>query len=58
MAYEFRCSDNDHACRWKGRAPTEEQLLADIAEHARRKHGVKTTTDTLATFFRKGMRQV
>lgn len=29
-----------------------------IAEHARKKHGVKETTATLANFLRKGIKQV
>ncbi len=57
MAYQFACRDNDHQCRWKGSAPTEEALMTKVAEHARKKHGVQETTDTLANFLRKGIKQ-
>lgn len=57
MSYQFACRDNDHQCRWKGHAPTEEQLMDKIAEHARKKHGVQNTTATLANFLRKGIKQ-
>lgn len=57
MGYQFACRDNDHQCRWKGAAPTEDELMAKVAEHARKKHGVQETTDTLAAFLRKGIKQ-
>lgn len=57
MSYQFACRDNDHQCRWKGSATTEDQLMEKVAEHARRKHGVQQTTGTLANFLRKGIKQ-
>ena len=57
MSYEFACRDNDHQCRWKGKAATEEELMASVAEHARRKHGVTETTATLANFLKTGIKQ-
>ena len=57
MAYQFACRDNDHQCRWKGSAATEDQLMEKVADHARKKHAVEATNATLANFLRKGIKQ-
>jgi predicted small metal-binding protein len=58
MAYEFRCRDADHICGWKGRAATEEELLAKLADHVQRVHDVKTVTDTIVNYAKLKVRRV
>lgn len=41
MAVEFRCEDVGVACKNVARAETAEKLVAAVAEHARKKHGVE-----------------
>lgn len=41
MAVEFRCQDVGVACKSVARAETAEKLVAAVAEHARKKHGVE-----------------
>ncbi|HET7488866.1 MAG TPA: DUF1059 domain-containing protein [Acidimicrobiales bacterium] len=57
MGHTFACRDNDHACRWKASAATEDELMEKVARHARAKHGVQELTQTLATFLRSGIKQ-
>lgn len=49
--YEFSCkAAGAQGCGWSTRAATEEDLVAKVAEHVRRVHGVKTVSDTLAAY--------
>lgn len=53
VMYEFSCrAAGAQGCRWKTRAPSEEELLARVTEHARTAHGVTTFTATLANYAR------
>lgn len=59
MAYEFDCRTAGAAgCNWKARGATEDEVIAKVAEHARKKHKVKTVTDTIANYARSATRQV
>ncbi len=40
MALEFRCADVGVACKNVAKADTAEQLVAAVAAHAKKKHGV------------------
>ena len=58
VMYEFSCrAAGAQGCRWKTRAPSEEELLAKVTEHARTAHGVATTSGTLANYTRMVTRQ-
>lgn len=58
VMYEFSCrAAGAQGCRWKTRAPSEEELLARVTEHARTSHGVTTLTNTLANYARAVARQ-
>jgi len=49
--YEFSCkAAGAKGCRWSTRAHSEEELVANVAEHARRTHGVKNFSDTIAKY--------
>lgn len=41
MAVEFRCEDVGVACKNVARAETAEELVAAVAAHAKKKHGVE-----------------
>lgn len=57
MAYEFGCAPAGSACNWKARGATEEEVLAKVAEHARKKHKVATETDTIMKYLKSTLRQ-
>ena len=57
MAYEFGCRTAGSACDWKARGATEEEVLAKVAEHARKKHKVETATGTIVQYLRSTLRQ-
>ncbi|HEX2274612.1 MAG TPA: DUF1059 domain-containing protein [Acidimicrobiales bacterium] len=49
--YEFSCkAAGAEGCGWRTRATSEEELVAKVAEHARRVHQVKTFSDTIAAY--------
>ena len=50
MTLEFRCANVGVECKGKVRAETEEDLLAGIAKHADKVHGVPQLTDTLVNY--------
>ncbi len=52
---EFHCADVGVQCRRVTRADTEEELVAAVAEHARRRHGVELN-DTLVDYARSRVR--
>lgn len=58
MAYEFGCTPAGSACSWKARGSTEDEVLAKVAEHARKVHKVKNPTDTIMNYLRSTLRQV
>ncbi len=49
--YEFSCkAAGAEGCGWSTRATSEEELVANVAEHARRVHRVKSLSDTIAAY--------
>ncbi len=49
--YEFSCrAAGAEGCGWSTRAATEDELVAKVAEHARRVHGVKSFSATIAAY--------
>lgn len=49
--YEFSCkAAGAEGCRWSTRATSEEELVAKVAEHARRVHRVRNVSDTIASY--------
>jgi predicted small metal-binding protein len=49
--YEFSCrAAGAGGCGWVARATSEEELVAKVAEHARRVHGVRQLTGTIAAY--------
>ncbi len=38
--YAFKCSDCGMSCSYKASAPTEAELMAKIAKHAKEAHGM------------------
>jgi len=57
MAYEFGCKVAGSACNWKGHGATEAEVMEKVAQHARRKHHVKTVSETIATYLKSTVRQ-
>lgn len=57
MAYQFRCRDAGHACRWQVRAGSEDELKAKLADHVKKVHNVPVTTDTIWNFVRGQVKQ-
>lgn len=50
MALEFRCADVGIVCKGALRADTAEDLVAKIADHADKVHGVPQLTETLVNY--------
>lgn len=50
MALEFQCKNVGVVCNSSIKADTEEELLAQIAEHADHTHGVPGLTQTLVNY--------
>ena len=49
--YEFSCkAAGAEGCGWVARATTEEELVAKVAEHARRVHQVKQLSGTIEAY--------
>jgi predicted small metal-binding protein len=48
MAKQIRCGDVVPGCDWKASAPTEEELVKQVAAHASEAHGVHEVTPELA----------
>lgn len=55
MGLEFRCADVGVECRNVARADDADALVAAVAEHAKRKHGVELN-DTLVDYARTKVR--
>ena len=51
MAKSLRCQDAGVVCRAKVTGETDEEVLAQAAEHARKDHGVDVTQSTTLTNF-------
>lgn len=49
MTLEFHCADVGVECRNVAKADTKDELVAKVAEHARKAHGVELT-DTLVDY--------
>lgn len=52
MSLEFRCEKVGVECGAKLTADTEEELIAKIADHADKTHGVPKLTQTLVNYAR------
>lgn len=50
MALEFQCKNVGVVCNSSIKAETEEELLAQIAEHADHAHGVPGLTQSLVNY--------
>lgn len=58
MAYEFDCrTAGAEGCNFKARGASEEEVIAKVTEHARKKHKVKNVSDTIANYARSAIRQ-
>ncbi|MGH3666361.1 MAG: DUF1059 domain-containing protein [Egibacteraceae bacterium] len=56
MTLEFRCQDVGVACRRVTKADTREELLAKVAAHAEKAHGVELN-ETLVDYALTQVRQ-
>ena len=52
MSYRFAGKNGGHACRWQASANTEEELIAKVSEHVKKKHNVQMMTSTIANWVR------
>ena len=48
MEKQIACGAVVPGCSWKASAPTEQELLAKVAQHAQESHGVQEVTPELA----------
>lgn len=48
MTKHIACGDVVEGCAFKASAPTEEELLKQVSQHAAHQHGVKEVTPELA----------
>jgi len=56
--FEHSCKKaGAEGCGFTTRAGTEEELKARVADHARKKHGVATMTDTIYSYLRETARR-
>ena len=55
---ELRCQDVGFDCKGVLRAPTEEELLKQAAEHARKDHGLKSLDAATVSKIRSKVRTV
>ena len=42
---EFKCKDAGHACEWKARGQSEDDVIRQAKEHGRQAHGLKDPRD-------------
>lgn len=54
----FNCADIGIDCQWKSRATSEEELLQNIAKHAKAEHGVESITPVLLNKVREAIREI
>jgi len=51
--FEHSCAKaGAEGCGFTARAATEDELMAKVGEHARKKHGVPAMTGTIASYLR------
>jgi predicted small metal-binding protein len=56
--YEHSCAKaGAEGCGYTVRAGSEEELMAKVGEHARKKHNVQGMTDTIYTYLRQAARK-
>ena len=48
MTKHIACGDIVDGCAFEASAPTEEDLVKQVSQHARQEHGVKDVTPELA----------
>lgn len=48
MTKHISCGDVVEGCAFEASAPTEEELVKQVSQHAAQKHGVKEVTPELA----------
>jgi predicted small metal-binding protein len=56
MAKQITCGDVVPGCEWKGSAPTDDDLLKQVAAHAAEAHGVKEVSPELAAQVKAAIR--
>lgn len=57
MTKSFRCSDAGVVCRAHITGETEDEVLAEAVEHAKKRHGIDlTVSTTLANYARSAIR--
>lgn len=54
----FNCADIGIDCQWKIKATSEEELLQNIAKHAKTEHGVDSITPVLLNKVREAIREI
>lgn len=57
MGFRFGCKVAGSACNWTAHGATEAEVMAKVAEHAKRKHNVQAVTDTIANYLKSTVRQ-
>ena len=58
MAKSIKCLDVGVACDFEAQAPTEEELMKKVHEHARTAHGMKEIPPELVAKVKKAIRDV
>jgi predicted small metal-binding protein len=56
MTKHIACNDVVEGCAFKASAATEEELLKEVATHAREEHGVSEVTPELAAKVKAAIR--
>jgi predicted small metal-binding protein len=56
MAKQISCGDVVPGCAWTASAPTEEELVKQVAAHAAEAHAVQEVTPELAAQVRAAIR--
>jgi len=54
---KFACRDLGMDCDWEAEAPTVEELMSKIAEHAKHHHGMEEIPEELAEQVRKAIKE-
>ena len=57
MAKHVACGDVVPGCAWTATAPSDDQLLRKVTEHAHDAHGVKEVTPELAAQVKAAIRE-
>jgi predicted small metal-binding protein len=56
MAKQISCGDVVPGCAWTASAPSEEELVKEVAAHAAEAHGVEDVTPELAAQVKAAIR--